>query len=54
MRDGEPWTATSTYTQLLSSDEPFLLWLSVAQKPYTYWGRGAQDGHLGFHTVPEL
>ena len=33
------------------------VWFSVAlrpQKPYGSLGRGAQDGHLDFHTAPEL
>ena len=32
-------------------------WFSVAlhpQKPYGSLGRGAQDGHLDFHSAPEL
>ena len=33
------------------------VWFNVAlrpQKPYGSLGRGAQDGHLDFHTAPEL
>ena len=38
--DGEPRTATSTFTVLLY----------VHRNHQAYWGRGAQDGHLDFHT----
>ena len=29
-----------------------LLYVHIDRK--VYWGRGAQDGHLDFHTAPEL
>ena len=52
VRDGEPRTTTSTFTQLLSSD---LAYLKMLLNHKAYWGRGAQDGHLDFHyTAPEL
>ena len=56
VRDGEPRTATSTFTQLLSSEpthsSPMLLYVHRDHKDY--YGRVAQDGHLDFHTAPEL
>ena len=53
--DGEPRTASSTFTQLLSS----LIFFSVALRPrkpkgLLGTGRRAQDGHFDFHTAPEL
>ena len=59
IRDGETRTATSTFTQLLSSDPTLLLLLLqklfyVHRDRKNYWGRGDQDGHLDFHTAPEL
>ena len=54
----EPRTATSTFTQLLSS-----VWIRVqccltpteTVRTNSLWGRGRdQDGHLDFYTAPEL
>ena len=68
--DGEPRTATPMFmiTQLLSSDwwnlsslinvalrsqRQLLRYVHTGHK--AYWGRpGAQDGHLDFHTAPEM
>ena len=53
--DGEPNTATSTFTQLLSSDEQFKF--SVAyrpERPTDFGGRGNQYGHLDFNTAPKF
>ena len=57
--DGEPRTATSTFTRLLSSDTPpdLLLLLKccfTSTETVGLLGTGAQDVHLDFHTVPEL
>ena len=56
IRDGEPRTATSTFTQLPSSDvycsSSMLLYVHRDHKDYK--GRGAQDGHLDLHTAPRL
>ena len=53
IRDGEPRAASSTFTQLLSfawaSASSMLLYVHGGHKDYQ--GRGAQDGHLDFHTV---
>ena len=52
--DEEPRTTTSTFTQLLSSEcvcSSSVL-LDVHRDHKT--GTGAQDGHLDFHTAPEL
>ena len=64
IRDGEPRTATSTFKQLLSSEHVcFCLsfFSSVVQCCFTSTGtrrtikdREAKDGHLEFHTAPEL
>ena len=70
IRDGEPRTATSTFTQLLSSVMMMMfVELNVLGRRLTYklveccftatetvglLGTGAQDGHLDFHTAPEL
>ena len=57
IRDGETRTATSTFTQLLSS----VLYISLSSVSLyvqsghkDYQGRGAQNGHLDFHTAPEI
>ena len=56
IRDGEPRTATSTFTQLLS----FVRLSSSSELLYVHRGHegllrtGAQDGHVDFHTAPEL
>ena len=55
IRGGEPRTSTSTFTQLLSSavgSSSVLLCVHRDRKDYQ--GRGAQDGHLGCRTAPEL
>ena len=54
IRDGEPRTATSTFTQLQSSEafSSVLCYVHIDHKDYK--GREAQDGHLDFHTAPEL
>ena len=56
IRDGELTTATSTFTQLLSSVWVFLflMFLNVHRDQKDYYRRGVQDGHLDFHTAPEL
>ena len=51
-RDGEPRTATSTVTQLLSSVLQFCF--TTTETMMTKQGRGTQDGHLNCHTAPEL
>ena len=51
IKDGEPRTATSTFTQLLSSNSMLLY---VHRNHKAYQGRVAQDGHLDFHTAPEF
>ena len=58
-RDGEPRTATSTFTQLLSSAVYFFFFfksvlLYVHREHKFCYGRGPQDGHLDFHKTPEL
>ena len=55
IRDREPRTSISTFTQLLNSESLSFLKFSVAlrpQRPYGLLGagRGAQDVHLDFHT----
>ena len=55
MRNGEPGTTTSTFAQLLSSVEnTSLMVLYVHKKHKAYWGRGAENDYLDFHTAPEL
>ena len=54
IRDGELRTSTSTYTQLLSSNEEGLVVLYVHRDRTEHQGRGAQDVHLDFHTASEL
>ena len=51
IRDGEPRTAASNFTHLLRSDTSSSSLLYVHRD---YKGRGARDGHLEFHTAPEL
>ena len=51
---GEPRTATSTFTQLLSSEPLRSGLLYVHRDSRDYKGRGARDGHLDVHTAPEL
>ena len=55
-RDGEPRTAISIFTQLLSSeDKEFKFSVALRpERPTEFWGRRAQYGHLDFHTVPKL
>ena len=56
--DGEPRTATSAFTQLLNSALFFFFFRCCLTTTETIGpsvlGTGAQDGHLGFHTAPEL
>ena len=56
IRDGEPRTSTSTFTQLLSSALGLLLLKCCFTSTETVGllRTGAQDGHLDFHTAPEL
>ena len=55
IRDEEPRTATWTFTQLLSSDSVTCSTLLHVHRDHKdCYGRGAQDGHLDFHTAPEL
>ena len=58
IRDGESRTVTSTFTQLPSSapvEFKYCFVVSYVHRDHKdYWGRGAQDGHLDFHTAPEL
>ena len=50
-----PRTATSTFTQLLSSETTTLQTLLYIHRNHkAYMGWGVQDGHLDFHTAPEL
>ena len=53
VRDGEPRTSTSTFTQLLS---PFKFNVALRpQRPYGLLRDGEpQDVHLDLHTAPEL
>ena len=62
IRDGEPRTATSTFTQIYVHGDHGLLGTGRPGHPpqlshrftsteiMDYWGRGAQDIHLNFHT----
>ena len=52
--DGKPRTATSTFTQLLTSDRPCSMLLYVHRDSPDYQRREARDGHLDFHTAPDL
>ena len=58
VRDGVPRTSISTFTQLLSSAETVQVQrqccFSSTETVIDYWGRGAQDVHLDFHTDLEL
>ena len=54
VRDGEPRTSTSTFTQLLSSEQLCSMLLYGHRSHKDCSGRGDQDGHLDFHTAPEL
>ena len=55
LRDGEPSrTATSTSTQLLSSDQSKLKSCFTSTETLGLLGTGAQDVHLDFHTPSEL
>ena len=51
-RAGEPSTATATFTQLLSSVNSSSVLLHVRRDRTDYWGQGAQDGSVNFHTAP--
>ena len=52
IKDRKPRTATSTFTQLLSSDSvPVQFTVAYVHRDHKdYYGRGAQNGHLDFHT----
>ena len=52
IRDEEPKTSTSAFTQLLSFVTSMLLYVHRDHKDYQ--GGGAQDVHLDFHTAPGL
>ena len=55
--DRELRTAILTFTQLLSSDFSVtfsVVLLYVHRDHKDYYGQGAQDSHLNFHTAPEL
>ena len=60
IRDGEPSTATSTFAQLLSSDQrlnsqSFVHCCFTSTETIELKGtRSALDRHLDFHTAPEL
>ena len=58
IRDGEPRTATWTFTQLLRSATQRVQCCFTSTETHRdrtdYSGWGAQDGHLDFHTAPEL
>ena len=55
IRDGKPRTSTSTFTQLLSSDTMSLQCCCTSTETIRLIrDGGAQDGHLDFHTTPEL
>ena len=55
MREGEPRTTTSTFAQLLSSAENTSSVLLYVHRNYkAYYGRGAENDYLDFHTAPEL
>ena len=57
VRDGEPMTSTSNFTQLLSSDtadELVECCFTSTETVGLLSGTGAQDGHLDFHTAREL
>ena len=51
VRDAETRTATSTFTQRLSSGVQCCF---TSIETVGLLGTGAQDGHLDFHTTPEL
>ena len=49
IRDGEPWTATATFTQLLSSEDTTSSTLLYVHRDHEdYQGRGALDGNLDY------
>ena len=56
VRDRDLRTATSTITQLLGSESgsAHSVLLYIHSDHEDRQGRGAQDGHLDFHTPPEL
>ena len=54
IRDGEPRTATSTFTQLLSPESQLVRCCFTFTETVGLLGTGAQDGHLDFHTAAEL
>ena len=46
--------STSTFTQILSSGFDMLECCFTSTETVGLLGTGAQDGHLDFHTAPEL
>ena len=54
VRDRKPRMVTTTFTQLLNSEAFSSALLYVHRDRRDYQGRGALDGHLDFHTAPEL
>ena len=51
---GEPRKSTSTFTQLLSSEDTVLdECCFMSTETICLLGTGAQDGHLDFHIAPE-
>ena len=54
IRDRQPKTAASTFTQLLSSEGLSSVFLYVHRNNKAYQGLAAQNGSLDFHTAPEL
>ena len=59
IRDGEPRTSTSTFTQLLSSlgylyISTLVEYCFASTETAGLLGTGAQDGYLDFYTAPEL
>ena len=53
--DGEPLTSTWTFTQLLCSDVTAVVeYCFTSTETIGLLGTGAQDGHLDYHTAPEL
>ena len=57
IRDGEPRTTTSTFTQLLTSDQWLVQCCFTSKEAVSTirdrgGGGGVQDGQLDFHTAP--
>ena len=51
IRDREPRTSISTFTQLMSSEQLCSMLLYVHRGHKDCSGRGAQDGHLDFYQL---